>query len=54
MEPVQSEFTVYVPLTLTLLMLPFELTVAIAFVLPFPSKVCRPISPNGPANGGGT
>ena len=34
-------------------MLPFALSVAIASVSPFPSKVCLPTSPKGPANGGG-
>ena len=49
MEPVQSAFTVYVPSTVTGVMLPFALVVAVALVLPFPSKVCLPTSPNGPA-----
>src|SRR6516165_9911419 len=35
------------------MMLPFALSVAIASVSPFPSKVCLPTSPKGPANGGG-
>src|SRR6516225_2438979 len=32
-------------------MLPLTLTVAVACVLPFPSKVCRPTPPKGPASG---
>jgi len=54
MEPVQSEFTLYVPSVVTCWMLPFALKVAVASVLLFPSKVCLPTSPKGPAKGGGT
>ena len=36
MEPVQSAFTVYVPSTVTGVMLPFALVVAVALVLPSP------------------
>ncbi len=54
MEPVQSGFTAYVPSIVTVAGLPFVLKLAVASVLPFPSKVCLPISAKGPANGGGT
>src|SRR5260370_18090537 len=52
-EPVQSGFTVYVPVIVTLSMLPFWLTVAVPVVPPFPSKVCVPTLAKGPAIGGG-
>jgi hypothetical protein len=41
-EPVQSGFIVYVPLMVTGKLLPFTLVMAVAVVLPFPSKVCLP------------
>src|SRR5262249_59371253 len=50
---VQSGFSVYVPVMLTWSMLPFWLNVAVAVVPPLPSKVCAPISENGPAYAGG-
>ena len=51
MAPVQSGFTVYVPSIVTLLMLPFELKVAVASVWPFPSKVCLPPQRADPQKG---
>jgi hypothetical protein len=47
MEPVQSGFTTYVPTQVTLRTLPFATNVAVASVLPSPSKDCLPISPKG-------
>src|SRR5215470_6026373 len=53
MVPVQSGFTVYVPVPVISRMLPFWLAVAAKLVPPFPSKVCVPTSTNGPAAGDG-
>src|SRR5215510_7371443 len=53
MVPVQSGFTVYVPVPVTWRMLPFWLAVAAKVVPPLPSKVCVPTSTNGPAAGDG-
>ncbi len=53
MVPVQSAFIVYVPVIANWVMLPFELMVAVAVVLPFPSKTCVPTSAIGPAISGG-
>jgi hypothetical protein len=52
-EPVQSGFTVYVPVIVTGTILPFWLNVAAAAIAPFPSKVCAPTSAYGPATTGG-
>src|ERR1051325_42644 len=52
--PVQSEFTVYEPVTLlNCTKLPFELSIAVTVVLPPPLKVCVPTSTAGPAIAGG-
>src|SRR6516225_8671654 len=49
MVPVQSGFTVYVPVKVVWNKLPFPLAVKVVVVAPFPSKVCVPTSANGPA-----
>src|SRR5712692_9358729 len=51
--PVQSGFTVYVPVTLNWRMLPFRLAVAVYVAVPFPSKFCVPTSTHGPNAAGG-
>ena len=51
--PVQSGFTVYVPVMLSGTMVPLELIIAVAVVLPNPSKTCAPTSATGPAISGG-
>jgi hypothetical protein len=47
--PVQSGFTAYVPVIVTLSVLPFWLNVAVAVVPPYPSNVCVPTWAIGPA-----
>ena len=49
MVPVQSGFTVYVPVKVVWNKLPFPLAVKVVVVAPFPLKVCVPTSANGPA-----
>src|SRR5215472_3251964 len=51
--PVQSGFTLYVPVAVSGTMLPFRLMVALVVTRPFPSKVSVPTPASGPAMAGG-
>ena len=51
--PVQSSFTVYVPVAVPGPMLPFWLILKVKVILPFPSKYCTPTSAYGPHAEGG-